>query len=112
MGHEHQQVFLLLAPAAGIPLAQFYKIDRAVLHRVVGTSEDLSLVHVDLHERSRPDQRVESEIFKTDVAVERARWTQALDQTHRDVTPDGHDSCEFREARVGKIHELRSAKRG
>ena len=62
MGHEQQQVFLLLAPAAGIPVAQFHKIDRAVLHRVVRTCEDLSLVHVDLHECSRPDQRVESEI--------------------------------------------------
>src|SRR5262249_61688265 len=49
---------------------------------------------IDLHERTRAKQRVQSEIAQADVTVEAVAEVQVLDEGDGDFTPDFHHAIE------------------
>jgi hypothetical protein len=68
---EEQEVALLqFAPGTSIAIAEFHKINRAI--ELSAPTERLNFAHalINLHKRTRPEERIKREILKANIAVE------------------------------------------
>ena len=83
-----------LAPAAHIAISQFCKVDRPLELGCPGCRADFPFLGVDLHQRSRPNQGIQSEILQTDIAVYRFAQIQVLQQSDRHFIPFFDDSSQ------------------
>ena len=93
MGNQGQLVSLYIAPRASVTIAQLEKIDRSIElcapHRPLDSLYGL----INLHERSRSQQRIQHEVGKTDVTIETVPKVQMLNERGRYFSPDIPARC-------------------
>ena len=87
---HHQSPAVDLAPAAHVPIAQLGEVNRPVEIGLPRRGADFSLGRVDLHQRTRPNDRIEREVLKTDIAIHRRAQVEMLQETQRHGLPLFH----------------------
>src|ERR1700722_6075943 len=87
MRNRYQFPFFKLAPAAQVPIPQFDEVDGTLKLRAPRSSADLSLGRIDLNERAGPDQRIQSRILKSNVAIHGFAQIEELQKPDGDFFP-------------------------
>src|SRR5882757_3115125 len=77
-----------LAPAAQIGPAKFQKVDWPVVFVVPFDVENLSLILIDLHDRTRPDEGRHTIVAHAYEAVGSVSQIHLLNQSDGDLVPD------------------------
>jgi hypothetical protein len=75
-------------PAADIFIAQFYEKNWSIVFVFPVDGKNLSLISVDLHDRTGPDERVHRIVIEPDEPIYALTEIEVLDQTDRNLSPD------------------------
>lgn len=84
MGNRDQFPFLELTPTAQVPIPQLDEVNWPLELGSPRPCADLSLGGINLNERAGPDQRIQSRILKSNVAIHGLTQIKVLQQ------PNGH----------------------
>ena len=78
VGNYDQLTPVQLTPTANVTVSQFHEVDGTVKLRIPFLAADLSLICVNLHERTGPDEREECVILQPDITVHGLAQVQML----------------------------------
>lgn len=87
MWNDHQLPFVELTPATEVSVPQLDEVNGPLEFRSPLRRTDFSLTRIDLHQRSRANERIQSVVFKTDVAIHRFAQVKVLKQADRNFVP-------------------------
>src|SRR5579863_117103 len=90
--NNHQLSAIDLTPTTSVARSEFHEVNRAIEFCCPFFGADFPLASVDLHQRTRADQRVERIILEADVSIDGFAEVEMLQQTHGDLVPFLYDA--------------------
>src|SRR6266404_2034741 len=90
---DNQLTTVHLALTANIAIAELHEIDGTVKFSPPFLGADLPLAGVNLHQRARPDEGMESVVLQADVSVHRLALIQMLQQANGNLVPFFNNPC-------------------
>src|ERR1700733_13802243 len=94
MRKQEQMAILHFAPGTSVSVTQFHEINWTVKFRSPAERLNFSHVRIDLHERTRPQERRQRVVLQTDISVKTVAEVQMLNHSDWNSPPDFHHARE------------------